>query len=274
MKIEVTGFYDMKSFDLRNVCNKLLAELNESTGKTNIIKLGIDIQLPELFTGTPDTLVHSIRTITEYVSDRLINGIINIEITLQMTQAALVTLHVHITGLGSSRTDVPYKAELNTIINWLGFKTIHKLSEDQISFEFNHRQQISASTTGEPNVHFQNSKILLAEDNEINAMVFSSFLEEWGVESTVVSNGVEAVSQVHNNLFDVDAVLMDIHMPMLNGIQATKKIREFNPTIPIIALTASTRDEDIREVMEAGANDYLLKPVSSTHLFQVLSKYL
>jgi CheY-like chemotaxis protein len=274
MELKTRLFYVMRRFELRSICNDLLAELNESTGKKNIIKLGIDIQLPDYFSGSADALENSIRMITQYLSERLINGIINIEITLQMTQGTLVTVHVGISGLGTSRRNLSDKSELNAIINKLGTKIIYKVNEDQISFEFSHRQQISVSPQAESKLQFPNSKILLAEDNEINAMVFSSFLEEWGVESTVVNNGMDAVSRIHNNLFNVDAVLMDIHMPMLNGIQATKMIREFSSTIPITALTASTRDEDIREAMDAGANDYLLKPVSSTHLFQILSKYL
>jgi CheY-like chemotaxis protein len=62
-------------------------------------------------------------------------------------------------------------------------------------------------------------------------------------------------------------------MPILNGTLATKKIREFSE-IPIIALTASTQESDTREAIEAGANNFLLKPVSSTQLFQTLSKWL
>ena len=109
------------------------------------------------------------------------------------------------------------------------------------------------------------------EDNEINALIFSSFLEEWGCETTVIQNGAEAISQMHEARYDI--ILMDIHMPILNGNLATKKIREFSE-VPIIALTDSVEEKDMQDAIEAGANDFLVKPVSSRQLFHVLEKYL
>lgn len=264
----------MKIFELRSLCNELLAELNESMGKRNIIKFGIDIQLPESFYGRPVPLSDTIRSLTDYLSGKLINGIINIEITHHANMEALVMLHVQITGRGSSRINGTAKCELDAIAKNTGFKITHKMLEDQITFEFIHNLKTATPSGTVADLPFQNKKILLVEDNEINALVFLSFLEEWGCETTTAVNGVEAVSQVHSSLFPFDAILMDIHMPVLNGIEAIKKIRDFNSTIPIIALTASTRDEDFREATEAGANDFLLKPVSSTQLYQALSRYL
>lgn len=261
----------MSSFQLRSACNELLGELNESIGKRNIIKLGIDIQLPDEYYGCPTPLTNSIRAITDYVSGSLINGIINIEMTQQTSQDSLVSFRVQIIGLGSSRKNGSENMTLDAV-HQMGLNLTHRVSEDQIRFDFNHSfRTLKPPISGAP--QFQHRRVLLAEDNTINALVFTSFLEEWGCEAVTVTNGLDAVSHVHSSLFPADAILMDINMPVMNGIEATKRIRKLNPAIPIIALTASTRDEDIRGVMEAGANDYLLKPVSSSTLFQILSKY-
>lgn len=264
----------MEAFELRDVCNKLLADLNRSSDKQNIVKLGIDIQLPDVFYGDSALLVNRIRVVTEFLSDRLINGIISIEVTMNPSRNGYILLHITIFGYGSSRRNLSNGIELDDFVSSLGLRTDCEITDDQITFEFDHAVKASGMSESHTQAHFRNKRLLLAEDNEINALVFLSFLEEWGLDSIVAINGEEAITQVHNSLFTVDVILMDIHMPVLNGIQATKKIREFNPTIPIIALTASTSDDDIRHAMEAGANDYLLKPVSSTSLFQTLSKYL
>jgi len=88
----------------------------------------------------------------------------------------------------------------------------------------------------------------------------------------VVPNGKEAVNATIENHYDI--ILMDIYMPYLDGIQATRDIRKFNITIPIIALTASTLEADLNNARKAGINDLLLKPVSSMSLFKTLQKYL
>jgi len=114
-------------------------------------------------------------------------------------------------------------------------------------------------------------KILMAEDNETNALVFSSFLEDWNCLVTIVTNGEDAVAKVREDVFDL--VLMDIYMPKMNGTQAIEAIRLFNPSIPIIVLTASTLEQDIRASIAVGANNFLLKPISSSQLKSMVEKY-
>jgi len=254
------------------VCNEMLAELKEAGYNQNIIKLSVDIQLPGNYYGDPLLLKKCIENICIYLSSLLINGVIHIELTSRGGQSNLVGVHVLVTGLGSSRTSPVNKSDVDVILKHSGFDITCKTSDEKVTFEFDHALKSNAPETNSARLPFDKMKILIAEDNEINAMVFSSFLEDWGIETLVVINGAEAVSQVHNTKYD--AVLMDIHMPILNGNQATKKIRDFNHDIPIIALTASTREQDCQEALASGANACLIKPVSSTILFQVLSKYL
>lgn len=260
----------MERFVLGDVCNELLAELNRDVGKRNIIRLGIDIQLPDVYYGKPDRFVNALWLLSSHLAGCLVNGIISIEIALRQRHLSDITMHVQISGQGADY--LAGEMQLDILTDNLGIEISHKAFNDRMQIEFNYTLQTTDMVPATVNPPFYGRRILLAEDNEVNAMVFDSFLEEWGSTNKVVANGADAVSAVGELTFD--AILMDIHMPVMNGILATKKIREFNVDLPIIALTASTREIDIREVMDAGATDYLLKPVSSAHMFQVLSKYL
>ena len=261
----------MDSFELRKSCNELIAGLKKSVSEKNIIKLSIDIQLPDKYSSSPSPMFKAIHTLSGYLAKILVNGLIHIEFRHRSFHEKNITLQVQITGQGLIRPNEAEQNQLEAFLKNPELKIEQKRNNDQISFEFAQTFQLFDSSMEGSDLPFNKKRILIAEDNEINAMVFSSFLDEWGCESTLAVNGAEAVSLVHDKAFD--AILMDIHMPILNGNLATKKIREFS-NVPIIALTASTQESDIREATDAGANDYLLKPVSSSHLFQVLSKYL
>jgi two-component system, sensor histidine kinase len=114
-------------------------------------------------------------------------------------------------------------------------------------------------------------KILIADDTEVNVVLLTSLLKTWGCESAVAVDGDQAVSMATATPYDV--ILMDIHMPKLNGVQAIRKIRGFSK-VPIIAITGSMSTADLRAAMSAGVNDYILKPVKRDHLLELLKKYL
>jgi CheY-like chemotaxis protein len=261
-----------ETFELREVCNTLLAELKTVSHNQNIIKLSVDIQLPIRYNGDPSSCLSMIQRICAYLFELLINGVIHIELTSKGIYHSQVGVHVLITGFGSIRNIILNHTAHETILQNSEFEITHRSTEDLVTYEFDYTLKSNNVESNNAKLPFERKKILIAEDNEINAMVFSSFLEEWGVETSTAINGADAVSQVHDIKFD--AILMDIHMPILNGNEATKKIRDFNSDIPIIALTASTNEYDYQEAINCGVNDYLVKPVSSANLFQVLSKYL
>jgi len=123
--------------------------------------------------------------------------------------------------------------------------------------------------------HIRGAKILLAEDNEINQQVATEMLEYEGFDVTIANNGREAVNLVKNN--EYDAVLMDIQMPEMDGLTATKRIREFqtiSSKIPIIAMTAHAIKGEKEKYIETGMDDYISKPVENIDLFKVLSKWI
>lgn len=100
--------------------------------------------------------------------------------------------------------------------------------------------------------------ILIVEDNRINQIVTKRILETENVLCSIAHNGEEAVSMVKQNTYDL--ILMDINMPLKNGIEATREIRTFNHIVPIIALTAVEVDEQKQEILECGMNDIIVKP--------------
>ena len=113
-------------------------------------------------------------------------------------------------------------------------------------------------------------RILLAEDNAINALLTRTLLEADGCYVDVVEDGSLAVDAVRNNQYDM--ILMDMRMPNMDGLEATRKIRALSneaKSIPIIALTANAFDDDRNACFDAGMNDFMTKPVSAEELQQM-----
>jgi signal transduction histidine kinase/FixJ family two-component response regulator len=119
--------------------------------------------------------------------------------------------------------------------------------------------------------------ILLVEDNPINALVAQAELEQLGLEVSVATNGVEALNWLDDHQADV--ILMDCHMPEMNGFEATRRIRQRElaqgaAPVPIIALTANAQDNDRRLCLSSGMTDHLAKPFKPAALLALLRRYL
>lgn len=116
-------------------------------------------------------------------------------------------------------------------------------------------------------------KILLVEDNPINILVAKGYLLRGGVEIFVARDGIEAVEMVAQQPFD--AVLMDLHMPRLGGLDATRKIRRSQPgPLPIIAMTASVMETDRQACLAAGMDGFICKPIEIEELAATLCRVL
>ena len=120
-------------------------------------------------------------------------------------------------------------------------------------------------------------RILVAEDNRINVMLATSLLGKMGHRIDTVANGREAIEALARAPYDL--VLMDVHMPEMDGLEATRRIRHAESTgrrrgrLPIVALTASTLEGDRQVCIEAGMDDFLAKPLNPEHLRAVLARY-
>ena len=128
-----------------------------------------------------------------------------------------------------------------------------------------------------PNVTKQQFRILLAEDNAINQKVAAKMLDKLGYRSQAVFNGEEVLHALESIPFDL--ILMDVQMPVMDGLSATRQIRasqnpKINPQIPIVALTAHAMKGDRDQCLAAGMNDYLSKPIDPKELISTLNKWL
>ncbi|MEI8073353.1 MAG: response regulator [Bacteroidota bacterium] len=113
--------------------------------------------------------------------------------------------------------------------------------------------------------------ILLVEDVDFNVLVAEKMLQNWNATVDVANNGEIAVEKAKNIKYDI--ILMDLQMPVMDGYTATKIIREFNPTVPIIALTASITMDVQGRAREFGMNDCITKPFNPNDLFSIIDKY-
>jgi len=119
----------------------------------------------------------------------------------------------------------------------------------------------------------QYSKILVAEDDEMNYLFLKNLLEHKGFGIVHAWNGEEAVEMLRND-DDISLVLMDIKMPVMSGEEATRQIRTFNQDIPIIAQTAYAMPSDRSKLLEIGCNDYISKPIVTDSLVKLLQKHV
>jgi signal transduction histidine kinase len=115
--------------------------------------------------------------------------------------------------------------------------------------------------------------LLLAEDENANASFMKTVFKSTGIKVIIAKNGLKAVELCKNNP-DISVVLMDIKMPLMDGLTATRRIRSFNQDIPIIATTAYALSTDAGLCKEAGCNDYISKPLKIDQLFFMIEKYL
>lgn len=114
-------------------------------------------------------------------------------------------------------------------------------------------------------------KVLVAEDNDSNYLLMTYVLKRY-YQFERAKNGLEAVELVEKGGFDI--VLMDVKMPGMDGLEATKIIKEAHPELPIVALTANAFDSDRQEALDAGCDYFLSKPLSSELCLNTIKKFV
>jgi signal transduction histidine kinase len=225
------------------------------------------------------------------------------EVVLEVTESAesnIITIRVRDTGIGMGKNalDVLFKqfeqADNSTTRNYGGtglgmpiVKSLIDLMKGTIDVESETGKgthitvqlplDIAAntvSTQGEDNdwASLKGAKILVAEDNKVNQAVVSAMLKSVGCEMTLVENGQLAVDWCEQN--QVDLILMDIHMPELDGIGACRAIKSKYPSLPIVALTASVLKGDVEQYKAAGFDHVVGKPIDKNRLFWVMDNHL
>ena len=146
--------------------------------------------------------------------------------------------------------------------------------EDNLSFanSLPQKSQHIHEFTAFPDRKIVSGKVLLAEDNIDNKQLMSLYLRKAGAEVTIAENGKVAVDLALSNNFDL--ILMDMQMPVMNGIEASEKLRTNGYSGAIVALTANTMQEYIDQYYKVGCSGFLAKPIDRERFYNVLTKHL
>ena len=178
------------------------------------------------------------------------------------------------TGLGLSisqkivhlmKGDLKVKSELNKGSEFSFTVELEEVDFDDFEKESNDNYEIK--------YNFNQSEILLVEDNPVNSLMAKTILENWNCKIDLAENGIESIVKLKTQIYDL--ILMDITMPKMGGIEASLIIRnELKIKTPIIALTANAINGDNEKCLEAGMNDYLSKPYHQIDLNKVLNKWI
>lgn len=148
------------------------------------------------------------------------------------------------------------------------FEMVFNKAKNQIP----QKQVQTAFLTTQKLSQIRGAKVLLVEDNVINQQIAHEFLEQLFIQVDIANNGLIALKKVAQHEYDL--ILMDIQMPVLNGLDATKQLREAGYTLPIIAMTAHAMTGDKEKSLAAGMNDHLTKPIEIEKLENALLEWL
>lgn len=132
--------------------------------------------------------------------------------------------------------------------------------------------QISSVNEAKNSQQFSGVEILLVEDNVLNKELATLLLQAKGVHVSHAEDGTLAIEKARENHYD--AILMDIQMPNMDGYSATVAIREFDKSTPIIAMTANAMTGDLQKQLDVNMNDYIIKPIDVSVMFNVLKKWV
>ena len=116
--------------------------------------------------------------------------------------------------------------------------------------------------------------MLVVEDNPTNQMVIKLILTRQGHEVFIASNGEEAIGFIQDNKDSIDIILMDVSMPVMDGLTTTKHMRKANIQTPIVALTAHTSVEDKCSCLDVGMNDFVTKPVRTKEITEAIDRLM
>ena len=160
------------------------------------------------------------------------------------------------------------KANVGSEFWYIGYTDVEYIESSEIADEdlYNNNTERSSADSS---VKIKDLNILIAEDNDSNYLLIKKLLKD--NQLTRAITGVEAIEKIKAQTFDI--VFMDMRMPVMNGLEATSLIREFNQITPIIALTANAFDSDRENALAAGCNHFMTKPVKKRELMDLLFRY-
>lgn len=305
-KIEVGKMeLENKRLDIRTLLKDIVASMRFKIDE-KLIKLdfSVDAKIPELIRGDKTRLYQILVNLINNAIKFTPEGGVKVSIELASEFESKVTLNFKVTdtGIGIPKDKLsaifePFtQAESNTSRKYggsgLGLSITKKLinlfggnisvkSELGIGTEFSFMLKFNKfegpldmpETPQQITLH---GKILVVDDNEINTLLAQRVLSKFGLTVVTTNSGIHAIELLKTK--DFDLVLMDVHMPDLNGYETTEKLRaiddEYYKKLPIIALTASILNDHLDEIEKCGMTDFQLKPFKPDELAQKIAKYI
>jgi PAS domain S-box-containing protein len=298
-----------RSLDLRQLVHEIVDNLHVKAEEKGLaLEAHVDERVPQSLLGDPIKIGQVLNNLLSNAVKFTAQG--SVAVTLQVLEripdAMSIDFQVADTGIGIAPDRLPHIFDEFTQANYdiglkyggtgLGLSISKKLVELHGSriaveselgrgttFSFVLRLRVpaaAAETVGAAAVSSEEPalrglKVLVADDNEVNVLVLTDFLRQWGVEIDVVTNGRQAVERVQAG--DYDLVLMDLSMPELDGYAATREIRslpdEKFSRLPIFAVSASTRMGHQHDLDAAGFTEFVGKPISPDILFAKIAKH-
>lgn len=132
----------------------------------------------------------------------------------------------------------------------------------------------SYTSRTQPEFDWHNRVVLITEDEEVNFFYLKTLLQKADAKVIRAKNGKEAVDIIAKHKGRIDLILMDLNMPVMDGYEAMRIIKAQHPTIPIIAQTAYTMNNDRHRCLKAGFNDYIAKPINRLALYRMVNENL
>ena len=152
------------------------------------------------------------------------------------------------------------------------FKTISKILDSSPPVDGTSKKPLITQYSVREEIK-QSTRLLLAEDNLVNQKLAMMMLQKAGYTVQVVDNGQRVVEAYCREPDKFDIILMDVEMPILNGLEATRRIRSDGHQVPIVAMTAHTMKGDREKCLAAGMNDYISKPIKRETVFKIIRKW-
>ena len=295
------------SFNLKKLLEDIKHSLKElAVVNNNIFKLEIDAAIPDYLIGDPTKLSQIILNLINNALKFTKNGNVTVITNLSTLEDKKATLYFEITDTGIGIPEDKLASVFDSFSQGsievnrkyggtgLGLTIVKKLIKilgghiklksvvgEGSTFSFNLEFQISPEQESQMEKKSMikynankliNKKILLVEDNKINQMITKKMLDNKGIICEIIDNGEDAIDLLKTNTFDL--VLMDVHLPGINGTIATETIRTFDSTTPIIALTAISLHENREMLLSFGMNEVITKPFVPEEFYSVIAEYI
>ena len=293
------------SFNLKKLLEDIKHSLKElALVNNNNFKLKIDAAIPDYLVGDPTKLSQIILNLINNALKFTKNGNVTVITNLKTLEDKKATLYFEITDTGIGIPEDKLVSVFDSFSqgsievnrkyggSGLGLTIVKKLIQilggnielksvvgEGSTFTFDLEFQISPQQESQmekkPIIKYNaakllNKKILLVEDNKINQMVTKKMLDNKGIICEIIDNGEDAINLLKTKIFDL--VLMDVHLPGINGTIATETIRTFDNTTPIIALTAISLHENREMLLSFGMNDVITKPFVPEEFYKIIAE--